>query len=105
MNRPYFYLISVLLIVAYACRKDFKDNASENPTNTFSISAAKEHYKGLVSTPSKGRTSVLDVKSIDLLWNKAYLSKSNNTEFVETPVISSRKRVTLYNFPQDSLKI
>ena len=104
MKKIYSLLLIIVFVAIYACRKELTGSQEEQGTE-LTIAVAKNHYRKLSNNSKANGVSVMTApKDMTLLWGKAYQGKQRVTDYIEVPISAKRKRITYYNFPQDSLK-
>ncbi|SDM70676.1 hypothetical protein SAMN05421813_12047 [Daejeonella rubra] len=99
-----FILIGAALILLYSCRKSFLDYEGSD-SDEFSIMNVKAHYESLQVGKSIGNTIKNSKSHYVPYWPKAYKAKYGNSEFVEVPLISYKKKIAMYDFTQDSVEL
>lgn len=103
--KKHFTLISALLLILFSCQKDFLGNEEVAKETDFSVNTLRSHYETL-----KKKNSLPTVSSNAKLfflpfWPSTREGKSNGLKYFEVALISYSKKVVLYNFAGDSLKI
>ncbi|MBD1433244.1 hypothetical protein H8B06_10430 [Sphingobacterium sp. DN00404] len=98
-------LLSLALASLHACQKDFvQSSETEVSEEEFTLATAKQHFRSLDKRLAKENPVLADPKSSELVWSRSYVEHRAQVDFAEIPLVAKRKRVKLYNFPQDSLK-
>jgi hypothetical protein len=108
-------VVTTLTVLTYACRKDINaqiGQTSANSTTTFSISQAKSYLDSALNSSTSGS---IKLQSIDpaqqyntsgfVYWKRARTLNAQRFNVVEIPLIINKKKINLYDFAKDSVKI
>ena len=112
MKTKYYLLlaISLILVMAYSCRKDL---VNEMPVKPETVQWAKDHFNNVLSvnngsfvkiaSTSTSTTSNQKPNRKTPWWGRATANKTNLFEFVEVPLFYSRKIITLISKKDDPI--
>ncbi len=112
MKTKYYLLlaISLVLVVAYSCRKDL---VNEMPVKPETVQWAKDHFNAVlavnngsfvkIASTSASTTSNQKPNKKTPWWGRATASKTNLFDFVEVPLFYTRKVITLISRKDDPI--
>ena len=127
MKKTFPIVLALTLLIIFSCRKNFMPGSDElNGTDKFDVAQARDHIRALVkgtvaydgkqapallatnsTTPNvKPKTIKTGQKIFYPFWDRATTANfKGKVDYVEVPIALSNKRIHLYQFKKDNIKL